>query len=167
MLNVFWQPNTAQPLQVGKLTLRGGLQATPREPFAALQGVFADSLPDGWGVLLMDSHLQKHDLSRASGTSLQRLSYIGQRSMGALSYEPAEPDAITNEAIELSELADLAFQLYEGKAKDILPLLLAVGGSSGGAKPKALIGVCGEKICAGAANLPDSYQHWMVKFAPH
>ena len=30
------------------------LQAAPAEPHNGLQGVFADSLPDGWGLLLQD-----------------------------------------------------------------------------------------------------------------
>ena len=30
------------------------LQAAPKDPHAGLHGVFADSLPDGWGLLLQD-----------------------------------------------------------------------------------------------------------------
>ena len=66
-----------------------GLQPRPFLPanntFGGLHGVFNDALPDGWGLLLMD-----RDLKQSAGWNpheiqpLDRLSYIGDRAMGAL-----------------------------------------------------------------------------------
>ena len=58
------------------------------EPFDGLFGVFADSLPDGWGRLLVDRMLLKHKLFPQSIDNLQRLAIVGNSGMGALSYEP-------------------------------------------------------------------------------
>ena len=58
------------------------------EPFDGLFGVFADSLSDGWGRLLVDKMLLKHKLSPQSIDNLQRLAIVGNAGMGALTYEP-------------------------------------------------------------------------------
>ena len=58
------------------------------EPFDGLFGVFADSIPDGWGRLLVDKMLLKHKLSPQSIDNLQRLAIVGNAGMGALTYEP-------------------------------------------------------------------------------
>ena len=56
--------------------------------------------------------------------------------------------------------------MLEGEATDVLAELIALNGSSGGARPKALIGVNENfsQIVHGASNIPDGYQPWMVKF---
>jgi serine/threonine-protein kinase HipA len=56
--------------------------------FDGLHGVFNDSLPDGWGRLLLDRTVEKHGLRRGQLNKLDRLAYVGQNGMGALSYEP-------------------------------------------------------------------------------
>lgn len=54
-----------------------------RTTFDGLPGVFNDSLPDGWGLLLMERALKKHkDLDPADITPLDRLAYMGHRCMG-------------------------------------------------------------------------------------
>ena len=49
-------------------------------------GVFADSLPDAWGRLLVDRMLQSRGLSPADVTPLERLAIVGASGMGALTY---------------------------------------------------------------------------------
>ena len=61
-----------------------------RDRFAGLFGVFADSLPDSWGELLLDRHLGTLGISRGDVTTLERLAYIGRSGMGALEYYPAK-----------------------------------------------------------------------------
>lgn len=57
--------------------------------FSGLMGVFADSLPDGWGMLLMDRFfLRERGIDRRAITALDRLAYMGNRAMGALEYRP-------------------------------------------------------------------------------
>ena len=54
-----------------------------------LWGVFADSLPDEWGRLLVDRMLKSRGLSPANVTLLERLAIVGSSGMGALTYRPA------------------------------------------------------------------------------
>ena len=71
-----------------KLPLKAGLHRCDDDTFEGLWGVFNDSLPDGWGRLLLDRHLMGLGIDAATLTPLDRLAYIGNYAMGALSYEP-------------------------------------------------------------------------------
>ena len=55
----------------------------------------------------------------------------------------------------------------EGSSEEVIKELLALNGSSAGARPKALIGIDGERknILYGAQNLADTFEHWLVKFS--
>src|ERR1700722_14862102 len=57
----------------------------PREPraFRGLHGVFADSLPDAWGNLLLERKLRLTGVAPETLTALDRLAYIGRRGRGA------------------------------------------------------------------------------------
>ena len=70
------------------LPLNNTVFKAPATPFNALHGVFADSLPDGWGLLLMDRFLRQKGINVKMLTPLDRLLYIGSTGMGALTYEP-------------------------------------------------------------------------------
>src|SRR5882724_4968790 len=71
-----------------KLPLRPGVFTSPDAIFDGLYGVFNDSLPDGWGRLLLDRTVEKHGVRRGQLNPLDRLAHVGQHGMGALSYEP-------------------------------------------------------------------------------
>ena len=58
------------------------------DPFEGLFGVFADSLPDGWGRLLVDRLMLRNQINPHEIGSLDRLSIVGSSGMGALTYEP-------------------------------------------------------------------------------
>src|ERR1700723_3854753 len=47
-----------------KLPLRPGIQIAETTIFDGLFGVFNDSLPDGWGRLLLDRMVEKHGINR-------------------------------------------------------------------------------------------------------
>ena len=55
------------------------------DPFEGLFGVFADSLPDGWGRLLVDRLMRKNGLDPHTIGSLERLAIVGNTGMGDLS----------------------------------------------------------------------------------
>ena len=137
----------------------------PSTPFNGLHGVFADSLPDGWGLLLMDRFLRQKGINVKKLSSLDRLLYIGSTSMGALTYEPdlSEP-AATDGLLDLFELSLEAAKVFAGKQDDILPELIRAGSSPGGARPKVLVGIKGDQIVSGERDLPDGYEAWIVKF---
>jgi serine/threonine-protein kinase HipA len=109
--------------------------------FESLYGVFADSLPDGWGRLLMDRYFQSHQKQLSDITPLDRLSLIGRYGMGALEYFPE-----SFEQADTSEIVDLDFLLAETQSvlddvssEDRIDYLYQMGGSSAGARPKVLI----------------------------
>ena len=70
------------------LPVKKGLQICDDRVFDGLFGVFADSLPDGWGKLLLDRHLMSKGINFHDITPLDRLCYVGRYGIGALSYEP-------------------------------------------------------------------------------
>src|SRR6185369_15821050 len=54
-----------------------------------LPGLFEDSLPDAWGTRVMREWFRQQKISASSITPLTMLAYVGERGMGALTYEPA------------------------------------------------------------------------------
>jgi serine/threonine-protein kinase HipA len=102
-----------------------------------LPGLVADSLPDGWGLLLMDRAFRRIGLKTVS--PLDRLAFIGDRAMGALSYEPAEPDDLPDEDVKLLDVARSVQSVLEGNDAEVLRRLILLGGSPQGARPKALV----------------------------
>lgn len=149
-----------------KLPLQRGLIELPRTPFEGLAGVFNDSLPDGWGRLLFDRMLRAEDILPNDVTPLDRLAYVGLNGMGALVYEADESPEINDDKIDLDFLASQTEQVLEGESGEVINELLALNGSSAGARPKALIGVDSERknISHGAGDLKDDFEHWIVKF---
>lgn len=59
------------------------------QAFQGLWGVFADSLPDAWGRLLVNRMLKHRGLPPEEVTPLERLAIVGSSGMGALTYRPA------------------------------------------------------------------------------
>lgn len=132
--------------------------------FDGLMGVFEDSLPDGWGRLLIDRRVAELNASGASLTPLDRLTVVGARSMGALVYEPEL--ALDDPAIvKLSELAVQAeLVLRDARGVD-LERLIAVGGSPKGARPKVLVQLAPDgAVHFGAKTIEPGFTAWLVKF---
>ena len=142
-----------------------GLHEHRNANFGPLPGLFADSLPDGWGLLLMDRHFRSSGLAIEEVSPLDRLAWLGANTMGALTYHPpADAGGDERGAFDLGELCRAAHAVLEGKSAEVLPQLLRAGGSPGGARPKVLVGVRGDALRSGEADLPDGWDHWMVKF---
>lgn len=154
------------PLSPFMLPLRSGVQEDTKRTFDGLFGVFNDSLPDGWGCLLLDRKLRRCGLTYAQITPLTRLSLIGRSPMGALEYEPAEEHIISRGDIELDSLSGEISQILAGDDSAVLDELLQLNGSSGGARPKIVAWVSDDKkkIIHGGASLPEGYSPWLIKF---
>lgn len=148
-----------------KLPPEPGLHEHRDRAFGPLFGLFDDSLPDGWGLLLMDCHFRRRGVDPEAVSPLDRLAYLGERTMGALTYHPpAHEEAPDHQLLRLHELSCEACSVLEGKSDRVLPQLLRAGGSPGGARPKVLVGVRGEDLISGEDDLPGGYVAWMVKF---
>jgi serine/threonine-protein kinase HipA len=147
------------------LKARKGLIEHTQLEFGPLPGLFDDSLPDGWGLLLMDRYLRKKGVDPDGLSALDRLQFLGTRTMGALTYHPpANPEPEDATPVDLRALAEGAVSVLRGAAPKILPELLKVGGSPQGARPKALVGMRGDEVIHGQDDLPEGFEHWLVKF---
>lgn len=152
-----------------KLPLKTGVQTFNISLFEGLPGVFNDSLPDGWGRLLLDRVMRSRGYLPESFSALDRLSHVGRSGMGALVYEPEQINQTIDESISLDVLAKQSRQVLEGGSNEVFAELLALNGSSAGARPKAMIGVNSDKskIIQGLHQLPTGYEPWLVKFSNH
>ncbi len=150
-----------------KLKLNTGIHKADSIPFDGLFGVFADSLPDGWGKLLLDRSLTAKGININSITILDRLAMVGSKGMGALIYKPEIDDGIHNQfEFELDKIAQATQQIISGTSIDILDELYLMGGSSGGARPKILVGYNPktQQLITNENELPNGYEHWLIKF---
>ncbi len=135
--------------------------------FEGLGGVFNDSLPDGWGRLLFDRFVRSSGILPSNITPLDRLAHVGLNGLGALVYEPDHSTHENSDSINLDKLAEQAQEVLNGTSDEVLQELLALNGSSAGARPKALIGLNNDRknIVHGIHDLPDGYAPWIVKFS--
>jgi len=148
-----------------KLPPQPGLIEHHDRDFGPVFGLFDDSLPDGWGLLLMDRFFRQRGSALAEVPVLDRLAYLGTRTMGALTYHPpSEPVDLPPEWLDLDAMARASREVLHGKATEVLPQLLRAGGSPAGARPKVLVGVRGDELLSGEDDLPAGYSHWLVKF---
>lgn len=126
-----------------------------------LPGLLADSLPDGWGLLLMD-RLFRQQGQRHPGP-LDRLAFVGDRGMGALRFVPDTAADTPIPDWSLLALAEESARTLQGEADTALRQLAALGGSPQGARPKALVW---HDVQRGRmSTVPDpGAQPWLVKF---
>ena len=149
-----WQRNgfSISPLS---LSLNNRVFVPPekcRERFKGLFGVFADSLPDSWGELLLDRHLASLGIDKGAVSTLDRLAYIGRSGMGALEYYPSKEADFNIDAVGLDfdRLSEECEKLLSSKESAQLDILYRLGGSSGGTRPKIRI--------------REDDKEWIVKF---
>lgn len=141
------------------------LQQAPGAPHGGLHGVFADSLPDGWGLLLMDRVFRQHGILPQKLTAMDRLAYIGNRGMGALEYEPVSEysPASDSDQIDIAELGVQAQALFDGQTTHVLGQLAAAG-SSAGARPKAQVYLHPQDPQQASTTKQPGLEPWLVKF---
>lgn len=104
-----------------------------------IPGLWADCLPDGWGLLLMDRLFRKQGLTTSQISILDRLAFIGDRAMGAFGFEPAEPWREPLPHCTLTQLAQASRVVMKGQDCAVLKNLARLGGSPHGACPKVLV----------------------------
>ena len=181
---VFFQYEDNYLQQFGNLspfTLQSStqVQAAPKAPHHGVHGVFGDCLPDGWGMLLQDRIFRQQGILPNQLTAMDRLAFVGDKGMGALSFSPvSEFSATTHADIDIATLGLEAQTLFDASMLDIMDInhdeldghtqqvlaALVAGGSSGGARPKAQIYMpTGEtQHCRTFAQPGD--EAWLIKF---
>ncbi len=142
-------------------------QTTKKNPFNGLFGVFADSLPDAWGYVLIKKRLSADRIAIESLNALDHLTFAGKNSMGALQYRPSVE--LEQEVIEinLDKLNNNISEVLSGESSVVIDDMFGREGSPGGARPKIYAGYNPktDSLISGIANLPDGYEHWIIKFA--
>jgi serine/threonine-protein kinase HipA len=150
-----------------KLQFDNSIQIANPDPFHGIFGVFDDSLPDGWGVLLLNRALEKQGLSLSDINILDQLGYIGDSGKGALIYNPAiKNEENFSDKIDLDRLKTVMDEVYKGTSTEVIEELMHLGGSSGGARPKANVGYNPktDELIHGYNTLPGGFEHWIIKF---
>lgn len=121
--------------------------------FNGLWGVFADSLPDAWGQLLLDRMLKEKGHNIDNVSMLDRLAIVGESGMGALTYRPEWDMPKQEKLSSLDELSEQCQKILNTEYSDKLDELYRLGGTSGGARPKIMTKIDGED--------------WIIKFPAH
>lgn len=141
------------PISPFSLPLKKQVFVPTKDYFDGLFGVFADSLPDNWGRLLLDRLLRAHKQNPDKLTVLDRLAIVGKSGMGALTYYPEKKIDEQYGDVDLDELAEQCRKILNTEYSDRLDELYRLGGTSGGARPKIMTTVDGEE--------------WIIKFSAH
>lgn len=132
------------------LPLDGRVYVPQSDVFEGLFGVFSDSLPDGWGRLLVDRMLLARSIQPSEIRAVTRLGIVGSSGMGALEYVPELWPLEEKKSFDLEQLAKECELVFQDKECNNLDELFQMGGSPGGARPKVLVRVDDEP--------------WLVKF---
>lgn len=150
-----------------KLKLSNEILVPKEQHFDGLFGVFSDSIPDGWGKLLLDRKLLSLGINLNDISALDRLAYLDKNAVGAISYQPEyENDYNDLHQIDLDIISNEIENVLSGTSEDVIDELFQLGGSSGGARPKILVGFNPktEELLYGKSDLPDGFEHWIIKF---
>jgi len=142
--------------------------------FMGLPGMLADCLPDTYGNALIDTWLRTQNRDPASFTPVERLCYMGARSMGALEFRPSmRTTSKEAQKIEVERLIELASQALQAKQQldsqledqTDLEDIIQVGTSAGGARAKAVIAWNPDtnEVRSGQSDAPKGFEHWLLK----
>ena len=119
---VFFQYADSYLQQFGNLspfTLQSStqVQAAPRAPHQGVHGVFGD----GWGMLLQDRIFRQKGILPNQLTAMDRLAFVGDKGMGALSFSPVSEFSVTTHAdIDLATLGLEAQTLFDASMSDYM-----------------------------------------------
>ncbi len=135
-----------------ELPLTAGLKIANYHPFEGLFGVFADSLPDGWGMLVLNRYLSNKGVNIRNLNVLEQLCLVGSEGRGALEYRPDRSLRNNKEFLDFEQLATeteaiISSDDYIGEH---LEEIVERGGSPGGARPKIF--------------MKNEGTEWLVKF---
>jgi serine/threonine-protein kinase HipA len=146
------------------------------DTFKGMPGLLADALPDTYGNQLINIWLAQQGRMQNSMTPVEMLCFIGNRSMGALEFEPATvAERKSTFSVEIDSMVNIAQKMLQKKAAFATNLkadeqhalldILKIGTSAGGARPKAVIAYnqkTGE-VRSGQTMAPKGFEHWLLK----
>ncbi|MGD2153101.1 MAG: type II toxin-antitoxin system HipA family toxin [Gemmatimonadales bacterium] len=114
-----------------------------RKPaFEGLPGVLADALPDAFGNRVIRAYYAARGEAERAMSPVQRLLYVGERALGALTFHPPEAlpiRAAEQESLEIAALVGDARRIIRGEPEVAIPEIYRIGSSAGGRRPKAIV----------------------------
>ena len=163
------------PLSDGNIVHRFS-NLSNNETFNGLPGLLADTLPDQYGHQLINAWLLKNGRTENYMNPVEQLCFIGERGMGALSFEPSKmPKTDQNFELEVNSLVEIAAKVLNTRKnfstnlkeneQQAMQDLLKVGTSAGGARPKAIISYNKNtaEVQSGQAKAAKGFEQWILK----
>lgn len=145
----------------------------PEATYKRLPAMLSDALPDDFGNALINRYMADQGIATQDVTALDRLAYMNNRAMGALTFKPSRgPAKHKPTAIKLSSLVEEARRAVTGNISNddhtnaALRSIIEVGTSAGGARAKAVIALNPKtnEIRSGQLDVPEGFEHWLLKF---
>lgn len=141
--------------------------------FEGLAGVFHDTLPDKFGTKVIERYFESKNIPPHQLSVLQKLMFVGDKSIGAITYKPVLhkiEEKTVNELIELQNFYENAKKIISGDAIEVVDEMLNFmdsAASAGGARAKAIIGYnedTKEIISGVKRDLKENFEHYLIKF---
>lgn len=151
------------PIELSPLLFpkRAGLTQLPQTPFDGLPGFINDSIPDGWGRILIRHRVASNfaDLS-----PLDMLQYSGANSIGALSFKPSlkAKEKWADGHVDLDKLQAGVEPIVAGTPSAVIEEFLAADSSPNGLRPKIIAKEIDGKLVIGDSVSTGS--EWLIKF---
>lgn len=143
----------------------------PEETFHLLPPLIADSAPDRFGNAIITAALAREGLQPEQVRAIDRLAYVGERAVGALTFHPSQTPRHLPTGFEIAGLVESARMALQGTLDEdgrteSLQQLIAVGTSAGGARAKAVIAWNPDsgELRAGGISAPPGFEQWLLKF---
>ncbi len=155
------------------LSLSGVYTNTDERYFEGLPGVFHDTLPDKFGTKVIERYFESKKIPSHELNVIQKLMFVGDKSIGAITYHPvihALDDTHAHTLMELGTFYENAKKIVSGDAVEAVDEMLAFmdsAASAGGGRAKAIIGYNKEsrEITSGVTReLRPGFEHYLIKF---
>jgi len=143
--------------------------------YQGLPPMLADSLPDKWGNSLFKAWLRDNNIPTKKTNPVDHLSFIDNRAMGALEYEPAQKlgDNFAF-SVDVQRLYEFAKQVLNERETTILNQensilwldLVKISSSPGGKRPKVIVALNKDtgEVISGQGLIPEGFQHYILKY---
>ncbi len=141
--------------------------------YQGMAGVFFDSLPDKFGMSFIDRYFESKGYSVKDITLLDRLSFIGDRGMGAIEYKPKQEQEILvqfDEVLIAKDIFENMQDILSNKkdsflVKELMEILYSAS-PLGGGRPKLLISFnkSTNEIRRNDKNLQKGFTRSIIKF---
>ncbi len=141
--------------------------------YQGMPAIFFDSLPDKYGMGFIDRHFESQGFRVHEITLLHRLSFIGDRGMGAVEYRPKEEDVLAKHFGDTliikkmyENVKNILMNNTEAYSIEALMDIIPQASPLGGARPKLLITYNREtkEVRANSEVLHSGFTRHIIKF---